>query len=91
MIPKNIDRQAILAAIQTVDENGIPKQRLSRTYNLKYNDRLYPPKYLISVANRIKNGAELEPFAFGGGAETNSFLEKLGFEIIPFKSDKVQL
>ena len=70
MIPKNIDRKAVLAAIQNIDENGIPRTRLSRTYNLKYNGRFYPPKYLISVANKIINGNELEPFAFGGGAET---------------------
>jgi hypothetical protein len=70
MIPQNIDRKVILAAIQNIDENGIPKARLSRTYNLKYNGKLYPPKYLISVANKIINGNELEPFAFGGGAET---------------------
>lgn len=84
MIPKNIDRQAVLSAIQLIDENGIPKTRLSRTYNLKYNGRLYPPKYLISIANKIVNGNELKPFDFGGGVETNSFLSKLGFEVIPF-------
>lgn len=89
MIPQNIDRKVILAAIQNIDENGIPKTRLSRTYNLKYNGKLYPPKYLISVANKIINGNELEPFAFGGGAETNGFLEKLGFEIIPCTSEEV--
>lgn len=84
MIPKNIDRQAVLSAIQFIDENGIPKTRLSRTYNLKYNGRLYPPKYLISIANKIVNGNELKPFDFGGGVETNGFLRKLGFEVIPF-------
>ncbi len=56
---------------------------------MKYNGRFYPPKYLISVANKIINGNELEPFAFGGGAETNGFLEKLGFEIIPCASEEV--
>lgn len=83
MIPKNIDRDAILEAIQYIDENGVPKNRLSRTYNLIYKGRSYPPKYLISVANRLVNGRELEPFNFGGGVETNGFLEKLGFEILP--------
>ena len=87
MIPKNIDHHAIISAIQYIDENGIPKNRLSRTYNLVYNGNLYPPKYLISVANRISNGKELEPFEFGGGVETNSFLKNLGFEIIPSEND----
>jgi hypothetical protein len=89
MIPKNIDRKAILAAIQYIDEDGIPKARLSRTYNLKHNGKLYPPKYLISIANQIVNGNELEPFMFGGGAETNGFLEKMGFEIVPCSNETV--
>ena len=41
MIPQNIDRKVILAAIQNIDENGIPKTRLSRTYNLKYNGKTW--------------------------------------------------
>ena len=80
MIPKNINRKAILEAIQVIDENGIPDTRQSRKYKLKYNEKLYPPKYLISIANKFVNGNELEPFS--GGIEANSFLEKLGFEII---------
>lgn len=83
MIPNNIDRQAVLEAIQYIDIHGIPKNRLSRTYNVKYNDHLYPPKYLISIANKLINSKELEPFLFGGGAETNNFLRKLGFEVVP--------
>ena len=89
MIPSNIDRKAVLSAIQFIDENGVPKTRLSRTYNLKYDGKLYPPKYLISIANKIVNGTELKPFDFGGGVETNGFLRKLGFEIIPFSNDEV--
>ena len=87
MIPKNINHQAILDAIQYIDENGIPQNRLSRTYKLVYDGRRYPPKYLISVANKMVNGKELEPFEFGGGAETNDFLRRLGFEIIPVETD----
>ena len=99
MIPSDIDRQSVLAAIRYVDENGIPNTRLSRTYHLKYNEKLYPPKYLISIANKIATGHELEPFSFGGGVETNRFLEKLGFDIVsnqsedklPLKTDSDQL
>lgn len=83
MIPNNIDRRAVIAAIEKIDENGIPRNRSSRTYNLKFNGRFYPPKYVVSVANIAVNGSELHPGDFGGGAETNTFLEKLGFEIVP--------
>lgn len=85
MIPNNIDRQAVLEAIKYIDKHGIPKNRVSRNYNVKCNGRLYPPKYLISIANKLVNSKELEPFSFGGGAETNNFLRKLGFEVVPYE------
>ena len=42
---------------------------------------IFPPKYIISLANRHANGHELEPSKFYGGEETNSVLQSLGFEI----------
>lgn len=82
MIPSNISREHILKAIQEVDTCGIPKSRLSRKHNVGYCGHLYPPKYLISVANKYANGTELEYACFSGGYEANSYLEKLGFRII---------
>lgn len=82
MIPTNISREHILKAIQYVDTCGIPKSRLSRKHSVKYNGRLYPPKYLISIANKYANDTELEPTCFSGGYEANSYLEKLGFIIV---------
>ena len=55
MIPNMIDKAAILAAIQQIDEEGIPRQRLSHTYHLRYEGKLYPPKYVISLANAKGN------------------------------------
>jgi len=86
MIPKNITRKTILEAIRMVDEDGIPKKRRSTKYNLAYENKLYPPKYLISLANKIISGEELNPEVFGGGAESNTYLAALGFEIRGGKS-----
>ncbi len=83
MIPKNITKSEVILAIQQIDREGIPKTRLSRTYNIEYNNKFYPHKYVISLANKIANGCELKPEEFGGGEETNSFLEKMGFKIVP--------
>ena len=83
MIPNMIDKAAILAAIQQIDEEGIPRQRLSHTYNLRYGGKLYPPKYVISLANAKVNGTELPPSMFSGGEESNTFLRKLGFVVEP--------
>ena len=82
MIPENISQAHVLQAIEEVDRTGIPKRRHSKNYSLLYQDHCYPPKLIISLANRFANGEELSPQRFNGGHETNDFLAKLGFEII---------
>lgn len=81
MIPKNIKKDDIINAIKEVDLKGIPSNRESTKYKLIYNYRAYPPKYLISIANKYVNGHGLKPYEFGGGTESNKFLINLGFEI----------
>ncbi len=81
MIPDNITKKHVLKAIAEVDRDGVPPGRGSTKYNLKHGARLYPPKYLISVANRFANGSELPPSDFSGGKEVNEFLARLGFSI----------
>ena len=81
MIPDNIARNHILKAIQEIDRDGIPKGRNAKKFKLVFDEKAYPPKYVISLANKYANGEELEPSDFGGGQETNTFLTELGFEI----------
>ncbi len=85
MIPKNISKEDVLSAINKIDKDGIPKNRLSVTYNISYKGKVYPPKYVLSLANYFANGEELSPSDFGGGEETNSFLRNLGFTVLPNK------
>ena len=68
MIPKNIARNHILNAIQKIDKDGIPKGRDSKKFRLAYGAKTYPPKYVVSLANKLANGEELESSVFGGGA-----------------------
>jgi len=82
MIPKNISRDDILKAIVEIDENGIPSNRHSVKWSVNHLGSLYPPKYLISVANRKINGENWDPSKFSGGEETNDYLKSLGFEIV---------
>jgi len=81
MIPSNITKKHVLKAIAEVDREGVPPGRGSTKYNLRHGGRLYPPKYLISVANRFANGSELPASDFSGGKEVNEFLARLGFSI----------
>ena len=82
MIPQNIRKKHILGAIKEAERSGIPKNRVSKKYLLVYMDKTYPPKYLISLANKHANGKELNPKAFYGGTESNEFLRQLGFKVV---------
>ncbi len=86
-IPDTISRDNILQAIKEVDDLGVPDERQSTKYVLIYEGKEYPPKYLVSTANRFANGRELDPGTFSGGVETNSFLEVLGFTIAEKRED----
>ncbi|MFJ8264774.1 HNH endonuclease [Peribacillus asahii] len=81
-IPKNINREHIIKAIQKIDRDGVPERRESTRYNLSYGDKYYPPKYVISISNIFANDIEHPSPKFNGGEETNSFLSKLGFTIV---------
>ncbi len=81
MIPKNITRQHVLAAIAEIDRSGTPDRKASRKFTVVHNGNHYPPKYLVSLANRHATGTELSSSVFNGGAETNGFLRSLGFTV----------
>ncbi|MFD1674289.1 hypothetical protein [Alicyclobacillus fodiniaquatilis] len=82
MIPKNIKQSHILMALSEIDRQGIHNKRRQRSkYHLVHDSRYYPPKYVLSLANKYANGMELPPSDFGGGSETNEFLASLGFSI----------
>jgi hypothetical protein len=82
MIPDNIVPDHIVKAIKEIDTHGIPKNQRSRKYNLVFKGNSYPPKYVVSLANKYANGCILSQLAFKGGKETNTFLIRLGFEVI---------
>lgn len=88
MIPNNINKEHLEKAIKEIDEEGVRKGRHSSTYDLTYNGKSYPPKLIVSIANRFANGIELDPGSFAGGKGTAAFqlLEKSGYKIIE-KSD----
>ncbi|MDD2984594.1 MAG: AAA family ATPase [Crocinitomicaceae bacterium] len=90
MIPNNITTIHLQKAIEEIDKNGIPKGRESTIYDMVYNGKLYPPKLVISIANRFANGNELNANDFQGGHGTpaHTLLEQAGFEIIA-KNDPI--
>jgi hypothetical protein len=79
-----ISKEDIISAIKEIDSNPeLRKGRASSTYDLIYEGLDYPPKLVISIANKIATGEQLNPNDFEGGIGTPAFklLEDFGFEI----------
>src|SRR6476469_8043130 len=81
MIPNEIKAEHVHAAIAEIDRNGVPAWRKPWRYNLEYQGRRYPPKYVVRLAARHATGRTLPSSEFNGGSETNDLLRNLGFEI----------
>ncbi|MEL7834856.1 AAA family ATPase [Fodinibius sp. N2] len=89
MIPENITKEHINNALAEIDKKGVPQGRHSTTYDLLCDGKTYPPKLVLSIANKYANGEELDPSEFKGGEGTPAFkkLKELGYDIIPKKDE----
>ena len=83
MIPQEIRRAHVMAAVREIDGRGVPPARKPTKFTLVIDGQAYPPKYVLSLAARHATGKELRPDDFTGGNETNLFLRNLGFNIQP--------
>tara|TARA_R110001599_G_scaffold230819_1_gene430091 strand:- start:1861 stop:4959 length:3099 start_codon:yes stop_codon:yes gene_type:complete len=83
-IPENITRKDLLKAIELIDKEGIPANGHSSTYDVIHEGKPYPPKLVVSWANKFANGEELDRMNFPGGKNTYCFklLEREGFQIV---------
>jgi len=89
VIPAGIERKHVEAALDAIDQNGIPDGRAATKFDLVRAGRRYPPKYALGLAAKFATGSELDPSQFSGGAETNDFLTSLGFEVATRKSSTI--
>ena len=79
-IPK-IRKDSILSALKFLDEHGIPDKHKSTQYELiSSDDKKYPPKYVIAVANHIENGGEIVTTGYNA-VEAKNYFESHGFKI----------
>jgi len=85
MIPRNITKEHILKAVEEVKRKGVPAKHSAKKFGLLVDDDAYPPKYVVSLANKYANGRCLGSTLFNGGQETNSFLKKFGFKVVEMK------
>lgn len=80
-VPKNITAAHIEQAISEISSSEIPAARKSTVYDLIFNDKKFPPKYVLSIANRYANGEELPSDNFTAH-QAITFLQKLNFTIM---------
>ncbi|HOK14935.1 MAG TPA: hypothetical protein PK007_08450, partial [Candidatus Kapabacteria bacterium] len=67
MIPKNIKKEHIIEAIAEIKKVGISEGRNSRKYLLEYDGGYFPPKFVISLANKYANSELLDSQEFNSG------------------------
>jgi len=87
MIPKEIRREHILAAIRELKSKSDYAGRKSRKYYLVHDGEHFPPKLVLSVAAQKATGIYLDPDKFSGGDESNRFLQNLGFKVMTSNSE----
>ncbi len=79
MIPSTIERTHILQAIEKIDSEEVPNKYKSTRFDLLYEGKKYPPKYVISLAHIFVDGKQWSLKKFSGGYETNTFLNNHDF------------
>ena len=72
----------MIKAIQEIEslKEKIPTNRESVNYDVIFEGKRYPPKFVISLANKFANGSELSANEFDA-IDAKTFLPKLGFEV----------
>lgn len=81
----SISPENIRQAIEEINRDGIRLGRQSSTYDVLVDGKRYPPKYLLSLANKYATGQELDHNQFEGGENTPAFafLRDNGYQIVP--------
>ena len=81
---EGITERHLEQAIEKLDRDGIPSGFSSVDYDLKFRDKRYPPKVVVSTAYQIAFGEPVDHNDFAGGQHTPAFklLERHGYTII---------
>ena len=75
MIPDNIEVEHVLKAIDQIDREEVPPSRRSVHYDLIKDGKPYPPKYIISIANKYANGSH-HPSGRFNAVEAKNYLAR---------------
>lgn len=83
-LPKEITPEHIRLAMARIVRDGFPPDASSTKFDVidPMTGTPLPPKLVISVASEFATGESYSRRHFSGGAEANSFLQALGFQIV---------
>jgi hypothetical protein len=81
-IPSEINCEHVLQAMAKLDAGIQHRWGKSRKYDLIHEGKRYSPKAVLGLAICNLKGLDQYAFDFSGGDETNSVLQKLGFQIV---------
>ncbi|SFC57673.1 HNH endonuclease [Polaromonas sp. OV174] len=89
MIPSGLKKVHLKKAAAEIDLNGAPKDRESVHYDLVLRGKLYPPKYVISLAQGYATGEDLPARSFSAVEAKNYFIGR-GYTVIDRRHDALQ-
>jgi hypothetical protein len=79
----SVDKKHVHEAIGRLKAGERTRWRAASRYSLVFNGVAFAPKAVLGLATCIANNCTEDSLkSFSGGEETNSVLQKLGFEII---------
>ncbi len=81
MIPKGLSDDHFRRAASEIDLRGVAPGRASRHYDLILNGKSYPPKYIISLANRFAHGNDLPAEKFNA-VEAKEYFLRSGYKVL---------
>ena len=77
-----ITNKNIIDAFDYIDKNGVPTHNKQTDYQVVYDGKNYPIKYLLAVANSFQNGGEINIESISFNRARDVLMEK-GFMINP--------
>ena len=84
-LPKHIDRQYLLSAIEDLDRRADHPFADSTRYDVLFEGNRYPPKAVVGIAATKQTGQLFGPYDFTGGLDSACFrvLKAHDFQIVP--------
>lgn len=89
MIPPGLTKSHFKNAAAEIDRDGVPKDRASVHYDLVLGGKLYPPKYVISIAQKYATGEEYPAYDFNA-VETKNYFRARGYTVIDRREEELQ-